>query len=92
MKWKKGGRQSTNIEDRRNETPEEPDEFPEIPKGMKRVEFDPNDSKEMKVVLELGKHNINKTTPVPTPRPSKKPNSIYNSQVTPGEWSSKDKI
>lgn len=89
MKWK-GRRQSTNVEDRTNESPVE------IPEGAKmfdgsimgvnkkrgpNTEFNPSDPAEMKVVRELGKRNIEGTTPTPTPRPT-----THDNLVTPGKW------
>lgn len=95
MKWQ-GRRQSNNIEDVRKggSSPFAEEKFGEYRGGVipgdemrepkvKNVEFDPDDPKEMKVIRELAKHNINKTTPKPTPRPK------YNSQVTPGKWTTK---
>lgn len=94
MQWKKGGRQSTNIEDRRGETPEYDPELSIDPEDVKNWQKlpDAHTSDEIKVAKELGRLNREKKTPVPTPRPSNKSNSIYNSQVTPGKWSMKNKI
>ncbi len=88
MKWKQG-RQSKNVIDRTMDPPVE------IPDGEKLVDGtiyrSPDngkgpriDKKEIEVMRELGKHNINKTTPIPTPRPN-----IIKTQVTPGKWITK---
>lgn len=97
MKWK-GGRQSTNVEDRTDEAP------PKIPEGAPMIdgtvwggnkkkgsntEFNPNDPAEVKVVKELGKKNITKSTPIPTPRPTD--NGTHDNLVTPGKWKTKSK-
>lgn len=84
----KGRRQSTNIEDRSREvfTPEEGEVM--YPTGEiyhKPKDSNIHDKKEIEVAKELGKHNRNKTTPIPTPRPL----NIVKTQVTPGKWTTK---
>lgn len=83
----KGKRQSTNVEI------QEPavtySYVPELGvdgsrrKAMSDGNYRSHSKEEIAVAKELGKHNRNKTTPVPTPRPN---------QVTPGEWKTKNKI
>lgn len=81
----KGRRQSTNVEDRRNEKTEIPDGAQltdgSIYYNPKTSSAGTRDPKIIDVARELGRHNREKTTPVPTPRPN-----ISNIQVTPGKW------
>ncbi len=46
--------------------------------------------KEVEVEKELDKHDREGTTPTPTPRPNPKNKPQKLTQVTPGEWKTKD--
>jgi hypothetical protein len=90
-----------NVEDRTTDIPPDPQEGEKLwgggvyhkPKNTKisdDVEFNPDDKKEMSVVKELAKKNIEGTTPTPTPRPSDGFKS-HDNLVTPGKWRTKSK-
>lgn len=94
MKWR-GRRQSTNIEDQSDPISDlirmdnteykggkSPFDVPLKPRNK-------HTTKEIEVARELGKHNREGTTPVPTPRPEPKTSrlsKITKTQVTPGKW------
>jgi len=94
MKWK-GRRQSKNVIDKTEDIPPQiPDgtrmvngEIYRKPKDATikvspDIAFNPDDETEMGVIRVLAKKNANKTTPIPTPRPTR-------IQVTPGKWKTK---